>query len=453
MPPPRLPKLPSIGQLIEHPRLKHLVSRVNDSALAHRASGFLEEVRATLTQRAGDIEIPTLSSLAERFAHQLLSEAKQNAALINATGLVVGDPTLRPPLPQRALDAALFAATEFHDQTASTAEARLRTVAGAASVFIAHNFESAVQLVLSELTLGGDIGVAQDIQEGDDAPLIDWQSLTAESGVALRSLDQNGPLRLVVRTPEAGLSHDSRTADDGSRHSELESLASLAQQRGAALVDVCPLAGLIDPLKFGLPSVPTIADRFAAGCDAVVIDGSGLLGGPECGVILASEELLRPLLDSRRGVQLRAGPLARIALSATLDLYSAQASPNHEIPVWQLLSAPLENLEQRARRLAPLMAEAESVESAEAIETHSAWCRCGPRELSAPTYMVKLTPQPGRRESLAKNLTHRPAGVAVRLASDRTEVGRPDQGEALFLDLRSVFPRWDQSLVAAVDRS
>ena len=78
--------------------------------------------------------------------------------------------------------------------------------------------------------------------------------------------------------------------------------ARAAQQRGALLVDLCPLAGVIDPSQFDLAPVPTAAQRLALGCDAVVLDGAGLLGGPECGVIAGTDKLLDRIVSGLSGL-------------------------------------------------------------------------------------------------------------------------------------------------------
>src|SRR5688572_6326640 len=99
---PHLPQLPSLGELLEHPRVKGVVARINRSTLAHRATGFLEELRHSLADRAGRIEAPSVSQIAERLARRLLGEPPAGGPIINATGVVVGDPEFTPPLADRA---------------------------------------------------------------------------------------------------------------------------------------------------------------------------------------------------------------------------------------------------------------------------------------------------------------------------------------------------------------
>src|SRR5688572_12738157 len=111
---PHLPQLPSIGELLEHPRVKGVVARINGSTLAHRAAGFLEELKSSLTERAGRVEMPSVTQMAERLARRLLGEPLSSGPVINATGIVVGDPDLTPPLADAAVHAMTQLAGEYH---------------------------------------------------------------------------------------------------------------------------------------------------------------------------------------------------------------------------------------------------------------------------------------------------------------------------------------------------
>ena len=83
-----LSKLPSIGELLKHPRLQGVVDRINQTTLANRASRFLEETQSFLRRRAE--QVPSIHELAERFARHLLGEQRTGSAVINATGVVLG---------------------------------------------------------------------------------------------------------------------------------------------------------------------------------------------------------------------------------------------------------------------------------------------------------------------------------------------------------------------------
>jgi L-seryl-tRNA(Ser) seleniumtransferase len=436
---PRLPQLPSLAELLEHPRVRGLVERVNRSTIAQRASGFLDEVRHSLAERAGRIEVPSVAHLAERLARRLLGAPTATGQVINATGLVYGDPRWAAPLPELALHAMVQIGGEFHscDSTSRCrVEQQLAALAGAEAAHLTNSFESAVTLAAAATAGQREVQIFGD---GEATSPINWRWLAARAGcaisfrsatgqeVAQSALDESR-LAAVVRTP------DGETIDLAALHA--------ARTRGGCLIDVAPLAGVANPSVVGCESIPTIAERLAAGADLVVVDGAGLLGGPSTGVVLGSRQVVDALAEHPLDALLAQEPVTFAAWDAVLPLHREGHGPeaNFQIPVWQLLSAPLANLEQRARRLAALMAEATGIATAEAREVDSPWRRWGRREWLARTWRIEVRTSDGRPESLVAHLGRGPQSIVVGVLDG-----------AVHFDLRTVFPRWDQQLVAAVE--
>jgi len=127
------------------------------------------------------------------------------------------------------------------------------------------------------------------------------------------------------------------------------------------------------------------------------------------------------------------------ALAATLRLYRDPASARRSIPLVQLLSTGIENLKCRAERLAPQLAQLPALSSAEALQS-TTFLGCDSLPLQQlPTWCIALTPAKGTVERLATKLRSGVPSVVGRIHDNR-----------LLFDLRSVFPRQDQQLVAAV---
>ena len=366
---PHLPHLPSVNELLEHPRVKGIVERVNRTTIAKRAASFLEELRSSLAERVGRIEAPSVAHLAERLARRLLGDPAAGGTVINATGVVVGDPEFTPPLAEQALHAMLQLGSDFHRRP-----------------------------VVVDDDLAGDLCQ----QTGAEAALV---TCSFDGAVAM---------------------------------------ARSAALPGSAVLEVAPLAGFYDPARCGYGPVQTIGARIAAGADLVVVDGAGLLGGPTCGVVVgrrrhvdlaASHPLARALaIDAARAAALRA------TLSAYRDADADADAVMFHVPVWQLLSAPLANLEQRARRLAALLAECASVAQAEPRQVESTWASGDDGGLVGPSWAIAVRPSSGDAESFAARLFRGSHPLAARQA-----------GGDVLLDLRSVFPRWDQQVAAKVE--
>ena len=226
--------------------------------------------------------------------------------------------------------------------------------------------------------------------------------------------------------------------------SSFEAAVSMTGQcEGATLVS-SPLIGLLDPTEFGRGHVDTIAGRLGEGADLVVVDGSGLLGGPRCGIVVGAKRFVKQIEQSELASALAAEAMVLAALEATLEIYrSPDKSPAgviHQIPVLQLLSTPLENLQQRCERIAPLLAECEPIESAEVVARESIWLDAGNSQMSAASWAIALQPAHGSVERLAQLFEQATPQV----------VGR-EEDERYLLDFRAIFPRWDQQLVASLE--
>jgi L-seryl-tRNA(Ser) seleniumtransferase len=130
--------------------------------------------------------------------------------------------------------------------------------------------------------------------------------------------------------------------------------------------------------------------------------------------------------------------LRSAALLATLECQEDSELHGEASPAWQLLTTPIENLRNRAERIAPQLAQSPGVASATAIDTRS------PISVAVfpdgySSYGVALTSGAGPITELDNRLRALPLPVLGRIEGDR-----------LILDLRTVLPRQDRMLVEAI---
>jgi len=366
-PDPPLSKLPSLGELLKHPTVARIVDQVNQTTIAQRATGFLEELRSNLPKSSGQGLVPSIHQLAERLARRLLESSAATSTSINATGAIWGERWPSLPLAEAAVHEMMLVASEYHetsDERSKQVEALLKELTGAEAAWVGSSFETVAGLV-------------------------------EECGVE-----------------ECGN------------------------------VEIAQHLGLIDPADFGLTHIETLADRLEAGSELVLCDGAGLLGGPRCGILVGSHKRLDALIEQPSFASRAADPLALAALAATLDIYKAADQVVHKIPALRLLSTPLENLEQRCARLASLIVENDLVAEAHPTQCDSAWYDTSAVKYAGPTWTLKLVPADDQAERLVQSLR----------ASSPQILGR-EQSDAIWLDMRAIFPRWDQQLVSALDES
>lgn len=359
-PDPSFPKLPAIGDLLKHPTVAQVVDRVNKTTIAQRATGFLEELQASLKKSADRIEVPSIHELAERLARRLLDSGSQDVPVINATGAIWGDHWPGPPLAEAAMHAMMRRASEYceiGDVLAEQVGSLLIEMTGAEAVWVSGSLTGALELA-------GQV--------------------------------------------------------------ECEP-------------DVAPYAGLIDPAEFGLMHVGTLRDSLTADVELVITSGAGLIGGPSCGIVLGRKESVNRLQEHPLAASLTADSLILAALQGTLEIYRSGDRVEHRIPGLQLLSTPLENLQQRCERLAPLLEASELIERTEPMRCEAIWLDTSANKLAGPTWAIKLKPASGSTKTISETLENAQPRVVAR-----------QQPQELWFDLRSVFPRSDQQLVASL---
>lgn len=367
-----LSKLPSVSELLKHPRLQGMVHRINQTTLAHRTTSFVEEMQSYLRRRAG--QVPSIHELAERFARHLSGEQRSGAPVVNATGVVLGAEGIEPAIADQAARQMLHMAGEYHTA-----------------------------------------------QQGAD--------MRGLAGEVCRLLcEQTGAEAAWIASSTDGAQQLLRTAFAG----ECE-------------VVVADFAGLIDPEQFGLASITTIRAHLAKGCELLLVEGSGMLGGPACGILLGRRSWIDQLAEHALAAALAANSLTITALWATLDLYQADEQVTHQIPTLQLLSTPLENLQQRAERLAPLIEQSSAIAEATARLSESTWCQTANHQQTASTWIISLRPTgDAHSDATAQRFCD-------RLREDQWPLFARVADGSVVLDMRSVFPRWDQQLVSAIE--
>jgi L-seryl-tRNA(Ser) seleniumtransferase len=131
--------------------------------------------------------------------------------------------------------------------------------------------------------------------------------------------------------------------------------------------------------------------------------------------------------------------LRSAALAATLTAYEDADRGAEALPVWQLLTTPVENLRNRAERIAPQLAQAQWIGSAEAVETRSPLSAVLELDGGCASYGVALAAADGNVKELDKRLKTLPLPVMGRVEAER-----------VVLDLRTVLPRQDRVLVETI---
>jgi L-seryl-tRNA(Ser) seleniumtransferase len=462
-----LRSLPSVSELIENPALRQLTQRISHAAVVRNARAVVDEVRQQLRDGEDrvneDENIPAEFSLVEminRIAQRALEgDRPALCPVINATGVLLHTGLGRAPLAEEAVQALEsvgrdYASVEMdlvsgrRSRRVDAVEDLLCELTGAEAAVVCNNNAGATMLTLAAVAGGSEVIVSRGelIEIGGSFRLPD---VMHASGATLREVGTTNKTRLndyraAISESTGALMqvHPSNFVVVGfTQRPSLEELVSLAHEHDLPLVHDIGSGALIDFGRFGFRDEPVAAESIRRGADLVMFSGDKLLGGPQCGVIVGRASWIKQIAAHPMMRALRVDKLTLAALAATLRLYRDPETAVRRIPLLQMLSTPIEELQRRAEALCGQLAPLAAIHSATAIEDKTFLGGGSIPTQSLRTWCVALEAQDTVVDGLARRLRTGDPAVVGRIQQDR-----------LLLDLRSVLPRQDAQIVAAVSR-
>ena len=448
-----------MNELLENQQLREMVDRANRTVVVSGVRSFLENMRKELKDATAEVHVPTPAELAEKIAKWIQTDQTPTLRpVINATGILLHTGLGRAPLAQEAIKAMadvgsgyssleVDLATGQRSQRVQAVTKLLVELTGAEAALVVNNNAAATMLTLSAVAAGKEVVVSRGhlVEIGGSYRLPD---VMTQSGAVLKEVGTTNKTRIedfrdAIAPNTGGLMrvHTSNYSIVGfTSQPTLAELCELAKRRNVPLIDDIGSGAMVDFAKYGIEDEPLASDSIKAGADLVLFSGDKLLGGPQCGIIVGRANLIARLTSHPLTRALRVDKTTLAALAATLRLYQDPAEAEREIPLLALLSTSLDNLRNRAERLAPQLAATALVDSAEAIEDVSFLGGGSVPGQEIKTWCVAVTPTVSVDKMAAE----------LRIGTVPV-VGRVKQ-ERLLIDLRSVFAQEDQQIVEAFER-
>ncbi|MQA25909.1 MAG: L-seryl-tRNA(Sec) selenium transferase [Micromonosporaceae bacterium] len=419
-------QVPPTGEILSDPRVAAATERLGRALVKHVVSECLSRVRAG--------QLPP-DDVVDEVLRTLPDVAATVRRVINATGVLVHTNLGRAPLSQAAV-AAMAAAAGAADVEFDLATGRrgrrgrgaltalARAVPQAESVHVVNNNAAALAMVAATFAVGREIIVSRgelvEIGDGFRIP-----ELLVAAGARLREVGTTNRTSLAdyrdAIGPDTALImkvHPSNFVVRG--FTSRVPVAELAALGPPVAVDTG--SGLLRP-EPSLPDEPDVATALRDGADLVMASGDKLLGGPQCGLVFGAVALVE---------RIRRHPLARAARVDKVTLAALEASlRGPEPPVRRMLRASVEEVRERAERLARRLADA-GLEAAVQPSEASVGGGAAP-DVALPSYAVTV-----------------PVDLAELLRAGRPAVVGHVDRDRLLLDVRSVDPADDEALAAAV---
>ena len=383
--------------------------------------------------------------------------------VINGTGILVHTNLGRAPLGPAVVETleeigANYNNLEFdlvsgeRGGRAAYLERCLATLCGAEAATVANNCAAALILILRHFAvaprnqviisrgelvqIGGGFRIPEILETSgarlkevgttNKTSLSDYaRAITKETALILRVHRSNFFMGGFVESPSA------------------DELAALARKKRIPFVEDLGSGAMVSTEKLGpLEHEPTPAEVLGRGVDLVCFSGDKLLGGPQAGIIAGRERYVRALKKDPFFRALRCDKLVLSALQTTAEVYlqssvEGRGARGEGVPILDMLAITQEELEVRAGAI---------IEGLKGLPV-SAKVGEGRVQIGGGTLPKSVVP------SLTIDLI--PNGISLEELARRLRRGKPPvigyvSGQRYKIDLKTVFPRQDAEVQAAI---
>jgi L-seryl-tRNA(Ser) seleniumtransferase len=444
----RLRQLPAVDRIAQ--TLDPDAAEVTRVSVARRA---IDEARDRI--RAG--AEGSFEEVAAR-AQELIQESERSLLqpVINATGVLIHTNLGRVPLGQQQLEAVTRVAGTYsnleYDLNVGHRGSRyvhttslIRSLTGAESALVVNNNAAAVLIALAALCQGREVLVSRGelIEIGGEFRVPDIMTASgavlAEVGTTNRTRLEDYERAITSDTAAILKVHPSNYRLIGFTASvAAPDLARLARGRGVAFLHDIG-SGLVEPpIEAGwLRGEPTVRAG-VSDADIVTFSGDKLLGGPQAGVLAGRKKLIEKISKHPLMRAVRVDKMTLAALEKTLMMYLQ--GHRDRLPLWEMASAPVEELEARARGLITRLA------TTQASRVKAVTCRSVMGGGSLPgaeidSWGVTLTHPSRSAAEIERNLRHGAPPIIARIEDDN-----------VVLDLRTVSPQEDEEILQRLEK-
>jgi L-seryl-tRNA(Ser) seleniumtransferase len=447
----KLRKIPSIEDILESIELQEYIHRLSHQTVAETARDVVSSLRKKLMKGKEEISPKAIIQEIEKIlSHQ---ETLFTKPVINGTGVILHTNFGRAPLGEEVLDhikqiSKNYCTLEYDLKAGKRGERTyflerlICKLTKAEASLVVNNNAAAVLLILAGLARGKEVIVSRgelvQIGGGFKVPEIMAQSgaVLKEVGTTNRTtladyssaINENTALLLKVH-------HSNFKMIGFAEEVTLSELVKLGKDNNIAVVKDLGSGALLPTQEYGLAQEPTPMDAVDAGVDLVCFSGDKLLGGPQSGIILGSGkwvECLRkhPLYRALRVDKIVIGGLENLILT-----YLKKEAPD-KIPHWKMIKASLDDLKTRAEKIKKTLEESDvQLSAAQSRSTVGGGSLPGE---TLPTYVVSFDSQLSA-DQLSEKFRSLPTPVIGRIENDK-----------FTLDLRTIFPHQDETLIKSI---
>ncbi len=400
---------------------------------------------------------PSFDELVTRVRALLKDWAQPYPEVINATGVLLHTGLGRAPLPANVLEQLATWGDRYIALELDLASGRrgdrfaplqpwLCALTETEMGLVVNNNAAAVLLALNSLANRKEVIISrgQEVEIGGSFRI---PEIIRKAGARLVEIGTTNRTHLAdyeaALSPRTGAIlwvHPSNYRLQGFTSSvSLEQLARLARAHDIPLVADLGSGALVRPPGGFLDDEPLVAEIARQGADVITFSGDKLLGGPQAGFIVGGARWLRKMRRNQLLRALRPDKFQLFLIHQTLARYPGQGHPPAGIPFYRQLALTPAELEDRARAIATRLTNP-ALTAAPGPCDSTIGSGAGP-EAKIPSFGLTL-----------RHVRLSPQRLARVLRQSRPAVVGRIQNDTVILDLRTVFPPQDATLVTILNK-
>jgi L-seryl-tRNA(Ser) seleniumtransferase len=415
---------------------------------------FRQLLRAGGDHNREEIEKATRQGLIE-FANSRLQP------VINATGVLIHTNLGRSPLGPRAAKALEKIATGYSNLEFDLPSGARGKRAGYLETALACLLETEAATAVNNCAAALVLTLRTLVEEGKNEVIVSRSELVEigggfripeileTSGAKLVEVGATNKTHLYdyekAITPQTALIlkvHRSNFYIDGfTGEPEIPEIAGLAHDHGLPLVEDLGSGAMMNTDELApIEHEPTPQECLRRGTDLVIFSGDKLLGGPQSGIIGGRADMVAKIKKEPFFRAVRCDKLILTTLQESIDQYlETKADPTKaDVPVLKFLRTSVDELRQRAEQI---IADLGTEHTKISIEETTARPGGGTMPRSEfPSIAIKLAP---KTQSVPK--------LARKLRLGATAIVGYTTDDALYLDLRTIFPETDAQVKTALE--
>lgn len=437
-----LKQIPKVDEVLKDQRLFVFFESTARPVVVEAVREVIDELREKIIRTSDNNPLDMDSDkLMSRISDRICVKKQRSLRrLINGTGTILHTNLGRAGLSEEtcrnvAETAANYSTLEYdlnlgvRGSRHEHIEKLITKITGTEAAMAVNNNAAAVFLCLSALASGKDVIVSRGelVEIGGSFRI---PEIMKQSGANLVEVGTTNKTRiadyrnavLVGQTGALLKVHTSNYKIMGfTAEASLAELTELGREKGIPVIYDIGSGLMIDLKQFGIDE-PTVTDSVKTGIDVILFSGDKLLGGPQAGIIAGRREYIEKMKRHPLARVLRLDKMTLSALESTFREYLDFDSAKDKIPVLSMITVTVDELRNKAERLAQMVKQSTDNFDVEVLKTEDQIGGGTTPNLFLPGYAVAIRGKDMTLDKIERELRSCRTPLIVRINNEQVLV-------------------------------